>query len=52
VDKRLVVGEGVFGAALVMPWARLTYSHTFRTREFWGQKDKPEFGSVTLSVRF
>jgi hypothetical protein len=52
VDKRLVVGEGVFGAALVMPWARLTYSHTFRTREFWGQKDMPEFGSVTLSVRF
>lgn len=52
VDKRPFVGEGVFGAALVMPWARLTYSHAFRSREFWGQKEKPEFGSVTLSVRF
>lgn len=52
VDKRPFLGEGVFGAALVMPWARLTYSHTFRTREFWGQQETPEFGSVTLSVRF
>jgi hypothetical protein len=52
VDKRPFVGEGVFGAALVMPWARLTYSHSFRSREFWGQDETPEFGSVTLSVRF
>jgi hypothetical protein len=51
VDKRNLVGDGVFGAALIMPWARLTYSHTFRTREFDTQKELVEFGSLSLSIR-
>jgi len=51
VDKRHFVGDGVMGVAIVMPWARLAYSHTWRSREFWGQKETPQFGSITLSFR-
>ncbi len=51
VDKRNFVGDGVFGFALVMPWARLSYSHTFRSREFDAQKELQQFGSITLSFR-
>lgn len=51
VDKRHVVGDGVVGAAVITPWARLSYSHTFRSREFETQKEPLQFGSISLSWR-
>lgn len=53
VDKEALVGDGLVGAALLMPWARLSYTHVFRTREFKGQTGgTTQFGSITLSMRF
>ena len=52
VDKKPFVGDAIFGAVLIMPWARLTYTHTFRSEEFEGQGKKTQFGSVSLSMPF
>ncbi|TVQ40462.1 MAG: lipid A deacylase LpxR family protein [Geminicoccaceae bacterium] len=52
VDKKHFVGDASLGAAVVFPWGRISYVHTFRTAEFEGQGTLAEFGSVTLSVRF
>ena len=50
--KKYLVGDASFGAAVVFPWGRVSYVHTFRTQEFDGQDTLAEFGSVTLSVKF
>ena len=48
-----LVGEAVFGAALMAFGARLTYTQVFQTQEFQHQKGGlHEFGSLALSVRF
>ena len=52
VDKKHFVGDGSLGGALLFPWGRLSYVHTFRSEEFDGQGPFAEFGSVNLSVRF
>jgi hypothetical protein len=52
VDKKRLVGDASLGAALLFPWGRLSYVHTFRSEEFDGQDSFAEFGSVNLSVRF
>jgi hypothetical protein len=52
VDKKRFVGDGSLGAALLFPWGRLAYVHTFRSEEFDGQGPFAEFGSVSLAVRF
>lgn len=52
VDKKPVVGDASLGAALLLPFGRLSYVHTFRTEEFEGQGSLAEFGSVSLSLRF
>lgn len=52
VDKKRFVADGTLGGALLFPWGRLSYVHTFRSEEFDGQGPFAEFGSVNLSVRF
>ncbi len=53
VNKKYVVGDGILGAVLIMPQARLTYTHTFRSQEFDGQNNRMvQFGSISLSVPF
>lgn len=52
VDKRNFIGDASLGGALFTPWGRLTYTHTFRTKEFYGQKETSEFGSINFSMRF
>lgn len=52
VDKKPVVGDGSLGGALLFPWGRISYVHTFRSEEFEGQGPVAEFGSVSVSVRF
>ena len=52
VDKKLFIADGSLGAVLIMPWARLSYVHTFRTKEFEGQGGTAQYGSVSLSFRF
>jgi hypothetical protein len=52
VTKRNFVGDGNFGFAIILPWTRLSYVHTFRSREFDEQKTPAEFGSLSASFRF
>jgi hypothetical protein len=52
VDRIPFVGEGAVGGVLIMPWARLSYTHTFRGPEFRGQRKSQQYGSVNLSFRF
>lgn len=53
VNKKYVVGDGILGAVLIMPRARLTYTHTFRSQEFDGQNNRMvQFGSISLSLPF
>ncbi|MCS6855288.1 MAG: lipid A deacylase LpxR family protein [Elioraea sp.] len=53
VDKKPLVGDGILGAVLILPRARLTYTHTFRSLEFDGQDNRlVQFGSISLSVPF
>lgn len=53
VNKKYFVGDGILGAVLIMPRARLTYTHSFRSQEFDGQNNRMvQFGSISLSVPF
>lgn len=52
VDHEPLVGDASLGAVLVLPWARLTYTHTFRSKEFEGQRNRAQFGAGSLSFRF
>jgi lipid A 3-O-deacylase len=49
VDKRLLVGDFQFGAAIILGRMTLAYSHVFRTREFNGQTQPDRFGAFSLS---
>lgn len=48
IDKRPLVGDLKLGAVTVLGGARLSYTHDFRTREFYGQPKVDQFGSITL----
>jgi len=52
VDKKNAVADFTLGAAYILPWGRLTYTHVIRTTEFNGQGDTFQFGSISLSARF
>jgi hypothetical protein len=52
VDRRPFVADFTLGAALIVPWGRLTYTHIFRTTEFEGQGETFQFGSLSLAARF
>lgn len=52
VDKKRLVGD--LQAGLVVSWGRFrgSFTNVFRTREYYGQKEKDEFGSINLSILF
>jgi lipid A 3-O-deacylase len=52
VDKEPFVGDVLLGAALITPWARLSYTQVFRSKEFENQSESIQFGSITLAMRF
>jgi hypothetical protein len=52
VDKEPFVSDVILGATLIMPWARLSYTHVFRSKEFENQSEAIQFGSITLAMRF
>lgn len=52
VDKRHVVADFKFGAALVMKWFELSYTGVVRTPEFHEQSNSDAFGSVALKFTF
>lgn len=52
VSKRVFVGDLMGGIGLVLGRTKLTYTHVYRTEEFYGQKGGQLFGSVSLAVTF
>lgn len=52
VDKKILVGDAFAGAAISIYDYRLAYTYNWRSKEFDGQDDISEFGSLTLTARF
>jgi hypothetical protein len=52
VDKKPFVGDLQMGFAIIYGQVRLTYTHVFRTKEFYGQNGTDQFGALSLSMRF
>lgn len=52
VDKKLWVGDLIVGGSMVYRGAKLSYAQVFRTKEFDGQDDAHNFGSISLSLSF
>ena len=49
VDERRAVGEIGFGAVVTVGKWKFAFGRYFRTKEFEGQRERPVFGSFTLS---
>ncbi|MBB5696088.1 lipid A deacylase LpxR family protein [Muricoccus pecuniae] len=52
VDKRLLVADAQAGAAVLWRGVRFAYTHVLRTEEFYGQRGRQSFGSLSVSFRF
>ncbi|MBE9604696.1 lipid A deacylase LpxR family protein [Acetobacteraceae bacterium H6797] len=53
VDKRPLVADFQFGAAVIWRGIRFSYTQVIRTEEFYGQRGgMQEFGSFSVSLRF
>ena len=52
VDKETLVGDLIIGGSIIFHRFKLSYAQVFRSREFEGQSEKHNFGSVSLSVTF
>ncbi|MEY2881714.1 MAG: hypothetical protein RLZZ15_4094, partial [Verrucomicrobiota bacterium] len=50
VRKRPLVGDFSAGAALYLGWLHLAYTQNYRTLEFYAQKQRDVFGSISVSV--
>ena len=50
VRKRPLVGDCSVGLALYFGWLHLAYTQNYRTLEFYAQKQRDVFGSVSVSV--
>jgi hypothetical protein len=52
VDRNVWVGEVVFGAAVILGPARVTFQAVERMREFQGQDKPSRYASASLSLKF
>ena len=52
VDKKPLVGDLIVGGSMVYRSAKVSYAQVFRTKEFDGQDDAHNFGSISLSLSF
>ena len=52
VPKKVFVGDLMGGVGLVLGRTKITYTHVYRTEEYYGQKGPQVFGSVSLAVTF
>jgi lipid A 3-O-deacylase len=50
VVKKPIVGDLVVGGAIAFEFFRLSFAHTFRSREYVQQNEFDEFGTLSLSV--
>ena len=52
VDKEWLVGDFIVGVSLIYDSLKLSYSQVFRTKEFEGQDDSHNFGSISISYTY
>lgn len=52
VDSKWAVGDLIVGASVIYGNGKLSYAQVFRTREFDGQDNRHNFGSISLSLSF
>jgi hypothetical protein len=52
VPKKNFVADLYGGIGIVMGATKLTYTHAYRTEEYYGQKVPQMFGSISLSLTF
>ncbi len=52
VDKKPIIADLQLGAAMNYKNLRISYSYVFVTKDFYGQKTAPTFGSIAVSYRF
>lgn len=52
VDKKPFVADLSAGGAVSFDKIRVTYTSTFRTKEFYGQEESSVFGGISLGVTF
>lgn len=52
VDKKPLVGDAYWGVGVVLGKWQITYTFVVRSREFRGQPEKNQFGSVAISRAF
>jgi lipid A 3-O-deacylase len=50
VSKRPFIGDLELGAAVTVDRFRLSFTHVFRTKEYYGQPTSDQFGSVNLTA--
>ena len=49
VDKKPVVADMKLGATAILGSTRLSFTHVFRSKEFYDQPKPDQFGSITLT---
>jgi hypothetical protein len=52
VDKKPFVGNLTAGLAVFVGNSRLAYTYVIRTKEFYGQKGRDQYGALTFTQRF
>ncbi|MGY0560448.1 MULTISPECIES: lipid A deacylase LpxR family protein [unclassified Luteimonas] len=52
VDKDPLVAEAAVGISITRGHWKLAFARYFRTREFSGQRERPKYGSMTISRAF
>jgi lipid A 3-O-deacylase len=52
VDRRPFVGDAQVGAVVSLGRARLAYTHVYRTRDFYDQAEREDFGALSMSWLF
>lgn len=52
VEKKYLVGDLIVGTSVILNGVKLSYAQVFRTREFVGQADSHNFGSISFSFTF
>lgn len=49
VDKRIFVYDAKLGAVMVIWDTRVAFTHVFRSKEFYGQSQPDQFGSISVN---
>jgi hypothetical protein len=52
VSKQLFVGDVQAGLAVTFDETRVSYTHVWRSHEFYGQPRGDQFGAISVSVRW